>query len=192
LINTGAEAGQRDTVKLELKDGTSHEFMTTSTELAIEWINALRSLGGLRKKIKAGETIDLSTLNISKEETADETAAVETETATRERVNSQLTMDEMEQLAEGKEEREATKEETGIGGGIGGLSILPLPLPLLLSFRRSFSPNDNQTPSDNDVHCGHNEQDQRRDRGSYNAANTFHIVDVFLQPDRSKSHTRTQ
>ena len=112
LINTGAEAGQRDTVKLELKDGTSHEFMTTSTELAIEWINALRSLGGLRKKIKAGETIDLSTLNISKEETADETAAVETETATRERVNSQLTMDEMEQLAEGKEEREATKEET--------------------------------------------------------------------------------
>ena len=54
LINPSGVDGEKDTVRIELKDGTFHEFTTPDTNSAIEWISELRSLGS--KRAAQGDT----------------------------------------------------------------------------------------------------------------------------------------
>ena len=54
LINPSGVDGEKDTVRIELKDGTFHEFTTPDTNSAIAWISELRSLGS--KRAAQGDT----------------------------------------------------------------------------------------------------------------------------------------
>ena len=112
FINHDAPEGERDAVKLELKDSTSHEFMCDTTESAIQWVNSLRSLAPIRKKVEAGEDVDLNEFIKSTETNTngDSVDAAEEESQVRARSNSQLTMDELEQIAEDKEEAQEAAE----------------------------------------------------------------------------------
>ena len=59
LINPSGVDGEKDTVRIELKDGTFHEFTTPDTNSAIEWISELRSLGS--KRAAQGDTNNTDT-----------------------------------------------------------------------------------------------------------------------------------
>ena len=70
LINPSGVDGEKDTVRIELKDGTFHEFTTPDTNSAIEWISELRSLGS--KRAAQGDTTNTDT-TATAIETADTT-----------------------------------------------------------------------------------------------------------------------
>ena len=124
LINPSAEEGMRDTVRLVLKDESTHEFMCDDTDTAVEWINMLRGLGARRSEVGSGsgggeggeveggveggeggeEKTAITELVVARE--------VENEAVTRERVNSQLSLDELESRAEEQEEMKELAHET--------------------------------------------------------------------------------
>ena len=70
LINPSGVDGEKDTVRIELKDGTFHEFTTPDTNSAIAWISELRSLGS--KRAAQGDTNN--TTNTDTTATATDTA----------------------------------------------------------------------------------------------------------------------
>ena len=121
LINPGAPEGQRDTVRVDLKDGTSHEFMTENTDSAVAWITQLRELGAKRAAAEDGNGEDGggedSDGNRKKKRamTLEVAEGTEDESVSRARTNSMMTPDEVEHAAEDKEEqKEVANEEEAV------------------------------------------------------------------------------
>jgi hypothetical protein len=124
LINPSAEEGMRDTVRLVLKDESTHEFMCDDTDTAVEWINMLRGLGAKRSAADSDDAGEGGEGGEGEEKTAAKTTTTTTTTTldvvqeaedvavSRERVNSQMTLDELESRAEEQEEMKELAHET--------------------------------------------------------------------------------
>ena len=124
LINPSAPMGMRDTVRLVLKDESTHEFMCDDTDTAVEWINMLRGLGAKRSAADSDDAGEGGEGGEGEEKTAAKTTTTTTTTTldvvqeaedvavSRERVNSQMTLDELESRAEEQEEMKELAHET--------------------------------------------------------------------------------